>query len=1184
MEASIIAGRFAPFAGASVVDLATAERVRLHVEPVPHESGAQSSWSEACAALCGVWHGSLADCVDFGPLGTSQRFTAFRAVRQVSTVGVASWPRARRVVDAFLATCGIPATSGGVPYADIEDRLVVLPTLHDTNAIGSSRPRLPRDPWFGLRLVARAALHIMTEHLSAGPQPGTTIHRVGAAPGCGGRTFLRHLARSARQLGYLPLGTRALDWILDRKSGLGEDWAPVLSRHYLVLLHDGRQRGLETRHDLLGALLHLVSRDPKPLVIVELTPVSAVDLPLQLGPLTERELEDMVVSHGTTTGQRRRIARAARACQGRPGLFVQRLGKIFSTAPDRKPAANFTVHEARAPYLASGLNDRSARAFERQPIEPGSFRPADVAVSAASQAAVVLCARGRHAQATRTLKQAEAAAVRRGLWSVAVEAAIRRGGIAAARGRTADAEEALLTALDHGERSASVKHGVICAIHLGTLRLQDARIDGAESTLRSAVATAKLLPAPPLAAWGTTQLALCLWWQDRNDEARHVLEGAAAHAWRPDPAGAPAPHGPLDARAVQVSQACTAARVSLALGDIAAARARLDEAGHLAVAGDAGLQGMVYRAEARWRAAAGDAPGFQSSVETAVSLAVRSRHPLDRLRAMVGHVEGCSLLGLPNDAARLRRLERAGRHRLPGLLALRLRVAVALWRRTPSPAQLAAECRTLRLHALCRTWRLSADSEPPLPPRSAMFDDVIEVLRICQDEDASDALRAVLELVRRRTHATALQFVSGGRLVVAAVPSGAGPAAVAVRALDSGLALDPSVTERGLEAAVVLRFGGRLVGALAGRWSTPPPVETARLMGFLTAVATAAAPCLGAAVDALEPPSSRPALEMDLLGESAAMQQIRHAVVRAANAPFPVLIQGESGCGKELVARAVHGASARRGRPMCALNCAALPDDLLEAELFGHARGAFTGASSERAGLFEDADGGVLFLDEVGELTARAQAKLLRVIQEGEIRRIGETFARRVDVRIVAATNRPLDQEIAAGRFRRDLRYRLDVIRIVVPPLRDRPDDIPALARHFWRSATERVGSRAVLSAQTLAALARYDWPGNVRELQNVLASLAVSAPIRGIVCPSALPAMVGSAAARSAGSTLESARRIFEERYVRAALARAGGHRGRAAAELGLTRQGLAKLMGRLGLAVAGGEPATGAEGRCAS
>ena len=195
------------------------------------------------------------------------------------------------------------------------------------------------------------------------------------------------------------------------------------------------------------------------------------------------------------------------------------------------------------------------------------------------------------------------------------------------------------------------------------------------------------------------------------------------------------------------------------------------------------------------------------------------------------------------------------------------------------------------------------------------------------------------------------------------------------------------------------------------------------------------------------------------------------------------------------MAKAIHRSGLRRDRPFCTLNCAALPDDLIEAELFGHARGAFTGAVNERAGVFEEAHGGTLFLDEIGELSPRAQAKLLRVIQEGELRRIGENLSRRVDVRIVSATNRNLRQEVSAGRFRLDLLYRLDVIRLAVPPLRDRREDIVVLADHFWREATARIGSRAVLGAATTAALARYDWPGNVRELQNVLAALAVRSP-----------------------------------------------------------------------------------------
>jgi transcriptional regulator with PAS, ATPase and Fis domain len=302
------------------------------------------------------------------------------------------------------------------------------------------------------------------------------------------------------------------------------------------------------------------------------------------------------------------------------------------------------------------------------------------------------------------------------------------------------------------------------------------------------------------------------------------------------------------------------------------------------------------------------------------------------------------------------------------------------------------------------------------------------------------------------------------------------------------------------------------------------------------------------------------------------MAALRREVSRAAAAPFPVLVQGESGTGKELIARAVHAGSTRRHRRFCAVNCAALSDDLFETELFGHARGAFTGAASDRQGLFEEADGGTLFLDEVGELTPRAQAKLLRAIQEGEIRRVGENHPRRVDARIVAATNRLLGDEVRAGRFRHDLLFRLDVVRIVVPPLRERPEDIAPLALSLWREATLRLGGRAELSPATLAALTRYDWPGNVRELQNTLAALAVHAPARGRVGPSSLPAaIVGpEAASRNEAMTLVLARRRFEERFVRATLARTGGRRSEAAAALGLTRQGLAKLMGRLGIETA--------------
>jgi DNA-binding NtrC family response regulator len=304
----------------------------------------------------------------------------------------------------------------------------------------------------------------------------------------------------------------------------------------------------------------------------------------------------------------------------------------------------------------------------------------------------------------------------------------------------------------------------------------------------------------------------------------------------------------------------------------------------------------------------------------------------------------------------------------------------------------------------------------------------------------------------------------------------------------------------------------------------------------------------------------------ELVGASAAIADVRRAVSRAAAAPFAVLIEGESGVGKELVARAIHCLSPRRERKFCDLNCAALPDELLESELFGHARGAFTGAVTERAGLLVDADGGTLFLDELPDLSPRAQAKLLRVLQQQEVRRVGETFSRKVDVRIVSAANRDMRAESDAGRFRQDLIYRLDVIRIRVPPLRERPEDIPVLANHFWRIVAPRVGTRATLAHSTLSALARHSWPGNVRELQNVMSALAVAAPAHGQVRSSLLPPAIAGTMVVPA-TRFADARAQFERRFIEMAIARAGGRRAQAARELGLSRQGLLKMLVRLGL-----------------
>jgi transcriptional regulator with PAS, ATPase and Fis domain len=420
--------------------------------------------------------------------------------------------------------------------------------------------------------------------------------------------------------------------------------------------------------------------------------------------------------------------------------------------------------------------------------------------------------------------------------------------------------------------------------------------------------------------------------------------------------------------------------------------------------------------------------------------------------------------------------------------------------------------------------------------------------------------------VRAQLRAAAVAFIAadsaGGALV--AIDGGRIDVETGRRAMDAGTAITPHRVADRIEAAAPVRYGGVIIGAVLARWTLGATHTDAESTAVLTMAATAAAPALAAVVARRRAPASQGTSE--LLGISAAMTDVRRAVERAAAAPFSVLIEGESGCGKELVARAVHRSGPRRDRAFCTLNCAALPDDLVESELFGHARGAFTGAVAERPGVFEEAHGGTLLLDEVGELSPRAQAKVLRVIQEGELRRVGENAARRVDVRILSATNRDLRQEVTAGRFRLDLLYRLDVLRIAIPPLRERREDVAELVERMWSDAARRVGSRATLTTATVAALARYDWPGNVRELQNVLAALAVRTPKRGVVPPAALPPQFGGQRANDTWR-LDEARRTFEARFVRAALIRTGGHRTQAANELGVTRQGLAKLMSRLGL-----------------
>ena len=233
----------------------------------------------------------------------------------------------------------------------------------------------------------------------------------------------------------------------------------------------------------------------------------------------------------------------------------------------------------------------------------------------------------------------------------------------------------------------------------------------------------------------------------------------------------------------------------------------------------------------------------------------------------------------------------------------------------------------------------------------------------------------------------------------------------------------------------------------------------------------------------------------EIVGDSFAIRSLREQIARVSATPARVLITGENGTGKELVARAIHRGSQRASGPFVEVNCAAIPSELIESELFGHVKGSFTGAVADRAGKFEQAQGGTLFLDEIGDMAPAAQAKVLRALQEHEVTRIGGAQPIKVDVRVLAATNKRLEEEIAGGRFREDLFYRLNVVPLHVPPLRERRDDVPRLARHFATDLARRDGmSPRALSDEALAALSRLDWPGNVRELRNTIERLLIFA------------------------------------------------------------------------------------------
>jgi two-component system response regulator AtoC len=1168
----IVLDRFVPAGNGRAIDLSNGDLVCLRTT-APRDDRDHRRRAEAAARMSALRIPGMAPLVDYGINGRNEWIEAHRLGPLGGTAGLAGErPLPARAIAALLARAGCAVKEGPRSRGeDLDSAGLFIPepiehVVAEEAEVAAQPPAASADtPAAATIIERRDELEPLMERIAGPAESGARIVLIEAPAWAGLRTFFDAIAREARLAGFVPVSSLFCSHTSMPIAGVdgGALCSALRDRHLLILDTPGVRGPSTDRAAVARFLSRLDTVGGRPHAVVCRCLAPGSEAAIALGPMRPAQLRRSLLCTGIDAARvGRAVDKAVRQSGGWPGAFAVLARKWLG------------LNSAEAPYRFSRAREAAVRESAPQRCEaletaPGGGQPSAMLVRAGE-----LAGRGRHAAAERLLRRIIGHLHRRQRAGDQARALLALGRLLVARGRRTGAREAFEESRRLFDSVRDAAGVVLALVHLGAAHIEDGALPAAESVLRTAEvgATHAMLGERRRAA--ALLLARCLFWQGRHDDAWQLVEReakgpadraheAAGVAERCAPSSGPSGWGASaaacpDPPALSAVVAEIGVRTALARRDPGLAARRLSEAGEAREQQGPMHAGTLIALRLLVQGALGDTNALARTAASGVALMRRLHAPLAAQEVRLALLEALIEAGARVQAiACLRRLESRRAPAVSGLARLRLDTLAARLRNPISDGA----------HRL-------GEGENTVDTAA-----VVRILQHCYEAQSEpDAIGGVCQTVRTALGAgavSAFALVEGTMQFVAGAGQRACRPELAERSATSLLVVGPEECVLGRELAAPVRYGGAAVGSLAVRWPPGAPgAGESRARGILVAAAAAIGPAMAVMGSAAPVKHGADSGQGDLGGPSAAMAEVRRQVRRAAAAPYPVLILGESGTGKELIAKAIHAGSARRARRFCAVNCAALSDDLFETELFGHARGSFTGAAADRPGLFEEADGGTLFLDEAGELSPRAQAKLLRAIQEGEIRRVGENHPRRVDTRIVAATNRPLGDEVKAGRFRHDLLYRLDVVRITVPPLRERPEDVGPLAREFWREAMRRTGGRAELSSGTLAALARYDWPGNVRELQNTLAALAVHAPPRGRVAPSRLPAAILGAGLQTHGEllTLAEARRRFEERFVRATLARAGGHRTDAASSLGLSRQGLAKLLTRLGIGGEGG------------